>query len=42
MGVRSDGVADELMFASVNFLYAVFEKFRTYVVHLGVIHFRSD
>lgn len=42
LGVRLDGIANKLIFRNVNFLYAVFEKFRTCIIHLGIVCIRND
>lgn len=41
-GVRLDGIANILIFSNVNFLHTVFEKFRTCIIHLGIMDVRND
>lgn len=42
LGVRLDGIANKLIFRNVNFLYAVFEKFRACIIHLRIMYIRND
>ena len=42
LGVRLDRIANKLIFRNVNFLYAVLEKLRLCIIHLGIMHIRND